>query len=1215
MNLNVLQRFLIISLCVALIYSCSSLRSKQRGDQKEVDSQQDYRSFFLIGNLSSNQGDQGIYLETAVDFIKTKAREQDYTLILGDNIEAKKVFARDNDSTDFKILKNQLDLIKNIPGGKYVIPGDHDWNDEGLSGLKKIEELVEDRWDDKEAFQPENACPIEDISISESMHLFIVDSEWYIRDWNSNPLYNDECEIRSRKQFLYVLGDEMRKQRHKTVILAMHHPVYTNGLYGGRVSSYNLYKPTIENAYLPFLGSAWSFIRSQGGVSRQDRYNPMMNELMEEIKVMSLGIDRFFVLSGHERSLQYIEDGNVRQLISGSIHETQAAALGKRGLFASGQHGFAELRVFKDQSSTVHLYEIENGNVEKVYENIAFAKAENFNIDSLPPVTGKFKKSSIYSPQETDVDEDHEKFYGKHYRNLYGLKVKAPMVMLDTLYGGLKVERPGGGNQTQGLRLVDSLDREFNMRALEKDALQFLKSTGYDKLDAEKYFTKTFPQELVRDFYTAAHPYGAFAIPKLADAIDVKHTHPKLFYVPKQSTLGNFNKTHGDRLYMIVEKPDDSFDSPHMFGNNEDVESTTDLFEKIRKDEENVVDESSYIRARIFDMLIGDWDRHEDQWRWAQIPDPNDEDKHTFIAIPRDRDQVFSRFDGKLFEFLRKYMSSVRQFGVYGPDIEHIKEFSQSAVHLDRAILQKTSLEDWRREAKYIQNRITPEIVKQAFNDMPDEVKDDTWKETQNDLLARKENLESIAERFYEQFLYFQTLKGTDKDDHFVITRLAGGITQVKAYRIIDGEKGTLLFNRTFDLETTRDLWIYGLDDGDIFEVTGNAEGAYIPIAISGGQGDDVYKVENGKKIKIYDYESEDNELENNGAFVVFRDDYDINQYDPEKEPKRQAKITFKNNYNPDLGYVPTLGYVKEVVDFEANPYSRKYGMNVEYHSLTQAAVFKPTAGLSNVIGHWNLEFDGLITTNNYTENFFGYGNDTDFNPDTDYDQNRVLLQRRSAIVSLDKKGNYGSHFNVGVGYQNIGVENFDNDQFGLLKLNYKYKSIDSEQFTTHGLEFNLSTSFTDNLSNDQAFFSVDPKVTLWNAIDRNRRLILKTSIAAQSRIGDQPLFYQAATLGAANGLRGYRMNRFNGDVAARASADILYEINPIKTRLLPLQVTAYSGFDTGKVWWENSTTDRFYTSYGGGLEFLMSGLFVADVSYFYGSEGGRLQLGLRFSK
>lgn len=1208
-------RCVTIFIFLTLLVACSSLRTKTKGESYVAPEKQEHRSFYLLGNLSSDSGDRSNKLQIAVDYIKEHAQEQDYTLLLGDNIEAKKVYARDKDSTDLKILQRQLDLFKDLSGSKYVIPGDHDWNDEGLEGLEKIEELVEERWDDNDAFQPEKACPFEDINISESVHLFIVDSEWYIRDWNENPQFNDKCEITTRKQFLAVLADELRKQRHKTVILAMHHPVYTNGLYGARIADYNLYKPTKENVYIPFLGSAWSFIRAQGGVSRQDRFNPKMNELMEEIKTIALGLDRFFVVSGHERNLQYIEQGNLRQIISGSIHEHQAASLGKNGLFATGSNGFAELRVFKDRSSTVHFYEIIDGRVEELYANTAFAKAEQFNIDSLPQVTEKFKEASIYTQEETDVDQEHEDFYGKHYRELYGIKVKAPVVLIDTLYGGLRIERPGGGNQTQGLRLVDSLDREFNMRALEKDALRFLQSAGYDQLDAERYFSETFPEELVRDFYTAAHPYGAFAIPLMAKAIDVRHTEPKLFYVPKQKALGDFNFTHGDRLYMIVEKPDDSFNAPEMFGKNEDIESTTDLFEKIRDDEKNNIDERVYIRARIFDMLLGDWDRHQDQWRWAQVEDPEDEDAHTFIAIPRDRDQVFSRFDGSLFDFLRKYMSAVRQFGVYGPDIEHIKEFSKSAEKLDRALLQKTSLKDWEEEARFIQQNLNEQIVREAFELMPDEVKTESWEQTQRDLLARKDNLVSIVQRFYEQFLEFQTLKGTDEPDHFLISRKPNGITQVVAHRWEDGELGTQLFDRTFDVESTQDLWLFGLDDDDVFVVEGETSGKTIAIAISGGKGDDSYEIKDGKKIKVYDYESEENKVDNNGAFVVFRDDYDINHYDYERKPSRTAKIKFNNEYNPDLGYVPTLGYSKNITGYEANPYSRKYGLEVAYHSLTQAAVFKPTAGLSNVVGHYNLEFEGLLTTNNYTENFFGFGNDTDFDRDTDFDDNRVLLQRREAKLLLDRLGDYGSHFQFYTGYQNIAVEREEDDQYLNLGGTYAYRAVDDERFTTNGMHFTLDARFTNDLTEDSDFFNIDPELSLWNAIDRSRDLVLKTTVGAQTRLGDQPDFYQAAQLGANNGLRSYRMNRFLGDATLYGSADVLYDFVPLKTRLLPLHVTGYLGFDAGKAWWRGDTSDEIHTSYGGGLEFLMSGLFKGSISYFYGDEGGRLQFGLRLSK
>ena len=43
------------------------------------------------------------------------------------------------------------------------------------------------------------------------------------------------------------------------------------------------------------------------------------------------------------------------------------------------------------------------------------------------------------------------------------------------------------------------------------------------------------------------------------------------------------------------------------------------MMKNLHKDEKYTVDEKEYIKARLFDMLIGDWDRHSDQWRWGRI--------------------------------------------------------------------------------------------------------------------------------------------------------------------------------------------------------------------------------------------------------------------------------------------------------------------------------------------------------------------------------------------------------------------------------------------------------------------------------------------------------------------------------------------------------------------------------------------------------------------
>ena len=47
-------------------------------------------------------------------------------------------------------------------------------------------------------------------------------------------------------------------------------------------------------------------------------------------------------------------------------------------------------------------------------------------------------------------------------------------------------------------------------------------------------------------------------------------------------------------------------------------------------------------------MLIGDYDRHEDQWDWAR-----DGRTQRWVPVPKDRDLAFVDFDGLLLDLIR----------------------------------------------------------------------------------------------------------------------------------------------------------------------------------------------------------------------------------------------------------------------------------------------------------------------------------------------------------------------------------------------------------------------------------------------------------------------------------------------------------------------------------------------------------------------------------
>ena len=45
----------------------------------------------------------------------------------------------------------------------------------------------------------------------------------------------------------------------------------------------------------------------------------------------------------------------------------------------------------------------------------------------------------------------------------------------------------------------------------------------------------------------------------------------------------------------------------------------TKTVSKLLKNHKHKVDQEYILRARLFDILIGDWDRHDDQWRWGEF--------------------------------------------------------------------------------------------------------------------------------------------------------------------------------------------------------------------------------------------------------------------------------------------------------------------------------------------------------------------------------------------------------------------------------------------------------------------------------------------------------------------------------------------------------------------------------------------------------------------
>ena len=1236
------QNNILLLLTTILLTGCASFKAQYKEEVQQsfpTDLEID-KSFYLIGDVGKSPiGGKSDGLLALENYLKSQTTDKDHLIFLGDNIYP--IGMPEKDSEFRPIAENhldaQIDVAKSFNGSTIFIPGNHDWYNEGLKNVEREKKYIEKELDNKNIWEPKVGCPINSIDISKQIQLIIIDSQWYLAQWDKHPTINDDCEqIKTRDQFFLEIEGEFKKNQDKTILFALHHPLFTNGVHGGQYAAIKHLYPSQSAIPVPILGSLATQIRTSGGVSAQDKQNKRYQEMSDRITTLARAsaAPRIIFASGHEHTLQYIVNEGIRQIVSGSGSKQSYATLSNDGLFSYGGNGFARLDVMRDGCSWVRYYGFENGKEKLLFTHKAIETPKEFDLETLPDAFPAFAKASIYQSERIEKSSLFKSVWGTKYRNLYGTEINAKVAILDSIKGGLRVERAGGGHQTRSLRLVDKNGKEYNLRALKKSAVQFLQTTVFKENTVAASFEDTAAEDLLFDFYTAAHPYAALTLPKLSDAIGVYHTNPEVYYVPKQKALGNYNNEYGDELYLLVERPEDHHNDLESFGKPDDIESTADMFEKTREDEKYKIDQEAFVRARMFDMLLGDWDRHQDQWRWAQFKKKNG--SSLFKPIPRDRDQVYSNFDGALFATLRTMIGLTKQFATYDEDLDNVKWFNTAATYLDRTLAQEADRDMWISQAQYIKDHLSDEVIEAAFKELPPEIYTDaTTQKIIKNMKIRRSNLVLTAERYYDYLSDLAIVTGTDKDDYVVIDRVADGKTRVTIYRNKDGKKADVVVDRLFLKEDTKEIWVYALDDDDVIEAVGTGKNP-IKVRIIGGQNNDIYDLENGNSILIYDHKSKENTFKNKGgARVHLSDSYNNNFYNPKKSITNSNVLTPALGFNPDDGFKIGIQNTFTVNGFHRNPNTTVHQIKAGYYFATQGYDINYNGTFAGVFNTVNFTVKGRFSGPTFAENFFGFGNET-LNNDDDlgFDFNRVRLSELSAGVGVSYIGEYGSNVKGGIEVQSFQVEQddgrfletqfadpttdpdfFERKWFVDLNGGYNYESYDNKLNPTRGMIFDLTAGINadkDDLRN--TFGYIKPKLGFYNALNRSRTLVLKTMTQATVNIGDSYQFYQSAQLGQNNGLRGYRTQRFSGGSALAGTADVRYSFKEFKTGVVPLQMGVFAGVDVGRVWVDDVDSNKWHNNFGGGFWVNSSEAIGATVNLFRGEEGLRFSFQLGFS-
>jgi len=810
----------------------------------------------------------------------------------------------------------------------------------------------------------------------------------------------------------------------------------------------------------------------------------------------------------------------------------------------------------------------------------------------------KFKKSGY-----------HNFWLGKHYRKEWATPVRFENFYLDTALGGLVPTEESGSRQSQGLRLKSSNGKEYVLRSIDKDFSRAFPDN----------FQGTFIARTAKDQASIAHPYAAITITPMIEAAGIYHTNPKIVFLPSQDSLGNYNLKYGNQLYLFEERPDDNQEDAANFGNSKNVIGSDKLFEHIYEDNDNRVDQKALATARLFDMFIGDWGRHPDNWRWAKFDEKDSAGGkiNLYRPIPRDRDQAYTRFDGFWPWFATNIMGAV-QLESFDHKLHNVKRFNRPGWVIDRPFTNELTEKDWVYAARLLQALLTDSVIEYAVHQLPPEVFSISGPTIISKLKSRRNQLPDYAKRYYHFLSHHVELRGTNDREFFEIKRLSDNITQINIYKITkDGTiKDKPYYSRTFNSTETREVRIYSLAKSDIFKVTGVPYGVKVRI-IDPDVSDSISMEKKGRtKISMnkekFRFDSLHTKKYDFFLLPFFGPaEYKVFEDDPmHLFTKTGIRISANVRYNPEPWRTPK--------------YMHTHIISANYGFLRTALNFGYVGKFNHAVGPFDLLLKARYDWR-AVENYFGTGNET---PKLVTTRNyyRHFSRRVYGGVGLSLPITVHQVFDVTVFYQGIKVETnsgnyiisdhaidstlFEKNHFGGVELSYRFTRTNNDRLPTKGIDFLIAADYMQNLQETNRHFQ-NFVSALSVYIPLSRSFTISSRAGGATLIGDAD-FYHLNKLGGYTNLRGYDRERFTGKTVFYNNNELRWATNT-KNIFFNGQLGLFAFYDQGRVWQPLEVSNKWHSGYGAGFFIVPFNRAALTATYATSTEGPFIQFKVGF--
>jgi hypothetical protein len=808
-------------------------------------------------------------------------------------------------------------------------------------------------------------------------------------------------------------------------------------------------------------------------------------------------------------------------------------------------------------------------------------------------------------------------FMGRLWREVWGTEVSVDIIDLNKFGSGLTAVEVGGGDQTRSILFKGEDGRQYKFRSVDKN-LSKLVPEGAEG---------TLIMDLVQDHTAASFPYAPLIVSPLQEALSIYNVNPELYKLPDSGLEGEFKEFLG--MLGTIEIHPEGEDEGTPFEGAEKVIGTFKFFKKLYEEKKHKVDAAEYLKIRLLDMIVGDWDRHTDQWRWGKFEVNGDE---IWKPIPRDRDQAFSRYRGLIPKGVSLAYGHLTDFSAEEPDAGKL---SISGRYVDRRILTSLTREEWDSVALYVKTNLTDSDITEAVKQLPQEIFEITGEELIEALKIRRAFIPVTAGKFYDLLFRFVDIYGGENNDIAEVTRGEDGSVEVTLLEENDeGEKKKHpYFNRKFYPDETEEIRLIMGEGDDKVIVKGETDKSIL-VKAAGGKGNDRYEdlslVRNrflglfnrNEKLTGFYADKKDEEIITGKSSYVKKEK---EEKEPETDEERwePAQRTFGYsidilpwlNISSDEGLFIGGGLGLNRYNFNAIPYQYRMEAFAGYSTKRRNFSFEYKARFTEAIDNGVIEMN-LYLTRLEVLNFYGFGNETN---------ERVSLLEEDFYKINQKQVIYNPLYETGFGdfVLRAGPEfkyvNTEQDENGLISTLSNQIIMNQWHFGA-GLEGILGrvnhslapdSGYQIRLGGDYYFVNnvnsrfgrIKGEVRIYLPIIGNT-LVLAVRGGGEKLWGDYP-FYEAAFIGGRRSLRGEEYNRFAGDGSIYLNTDLRSWLFNSKI-ILPLRWGLIASADVARVFYKGERSEKWHNSFGGGI---LTRMLIPELTFSFTVMTGETRL------